>query len=198
LSNIPTLKIVDISNNYLSGVLPFVPHFELVGIETNLDLSLQIDLPAITESPTPQTISNSESSINLPLITGISAVSLMLIILVAAFVIRMILLKRRKEGKETEIELRLLPKYSSKNKQIRLMSKINSGGFGVVWKARYKGQTVAIKLIRMDKHEGKEYDNKRNVNTVKMVADESLVMGLMVHERIVRFIKFEIESLGIV
>jgi serine/threonine protein kinase len=102
----------------------------------------------------------------------------------------LILLKRRKQGKETEIELRLIPKYSSKNKQIRLMKKINSGGFGVVWKARYKGQTVAVKLIRMDK--------ERNLKIVKMVADEFSIMKLMVHERIVRFIMFEIESLGIV
>jgi hypothetical protein len=46
-----------------------------------------------------------------------------------------ILLKRRKQGKETAIELKLLPKYSSPNKQIRLMRKLNSGGFGVVWEA---------------------------------------------------------------
>jgi serine/threonine protein kinase len=70
------------------------------------------------------------------------------------------------------------------------MNKINSGGFGVVWKARYKGQTVAIKLIRMDK--------ERNLKIVKMVVDESNIMMLMVHERIVRLIMFEIESLGIV
>jgi serine/threonine protein kinase len=31
-----------------------------------------------------------------------------------------------------------------------------------------------------------------------MVTDESMIMKLMVHERIVRFIMFEIESLGIV
>jgi serine/threonine protein kinase len=107
-------------------------------------------------------------------------------------------MKRREQGKETEIELRLLPKYSSPNKQIRLMRLLNSGGFGVVWKARYKGQTVAIKLIRVDKHEGKEYDNERKVKTVKMVVDEASIMGQMAHKRIVRFIMFEVESLGIV
>jgi hypothetical protein len=40
LANISSLKIVNITNNYLSGVLPFVPSFELIGIETNLELSL--------------------------------------------------------------------------------------------------------------------------------------------------------------
>jgi serine/threonine-protein kinase TNNI3K len=70
------------------------------------------------------------------------------------------------------------------------MRMLNSGGFGVVWKARYKGQTVAIKLIRMDK--------ERNLKIVKMVVDEYSIMKLMVHARIVRFIMFEVESLGIV
>jgi serine/threonine protein kinase len=47
-----------------------------------------------------------------------------------------------------------------------------------------------LKLIRIDK--------ERNLRIVKMVTDESMIMKLMVHERIVRFIMFEIESLGIV
>jgi serine/threonine protein kinase len=108
------------------------------------------------------------------------------------------ILIRRKQGKESDIELRLLPKYSSTNKQIRLMRLLNSGGFGVVWKARYKGQTVAIKLIRMDKFKNKNDDNMRYFNTVKIVVEEASIMELMVHERIVKYIMFEIESLGIV
>jgi hypothetical protein len=40
LANISSLKVVDITNNYLSGVLIFVPNFELIGIDSNLDLSL--------------------------------------------------------------------------------------------------------------------------------------------------------------
>jgi hypothetical protein len=190
--NISSLQTVDISNNFLSGELPFDPSFELIGLASNPDLSLPIDLPAIIESPTEtpkssQQDTNKEFNINIPLVVGLTTAVFLIILLVALIVI---LLKRREQGKETEIELRLLPKYSSPIKQIRLMRKINSGGFGVVWKARYKGQTVAIKLIRMDK--------ERNLKNVKMVADESLIMELMVHERIVRFIMFEIESLGIV
>jgi hypothetical protein len=192
LSNISSLLIVDISNNYLSGVLPFHPSFDLIGLASNWDLSLPFAPSIITESPTEtpdlsQNISTNESDISLPLIIGVSAALLLIILLITAV---LILLKRRKQGKETEIELRLLPKYSSPNKQIRLMNKINSGGFGVVWKARYKGQTVAIKLIRVDKGSA--------LKVVKMVADESLIMELMVHERMVKFIMFEIESLGIV
>jgi hypothetical protein len=47
LANISSLKIVDITNNYLSGVLPFYPQFNIIGIETNLDLYLPL-----SESPT--------------------------------------------------------------------------------------------------------------------------------------------------
>jgi hypothetical protein len=200
MSNISSLQTVDISNNFLSGVIPFVPSFKLIGIESNLGLSLPIDLPKINESHTEtpylsQNISTNESDISFQIVSGISAGFILIVLLVIAVVI---LFKRREQGKETEIELKLIPKYSSSNKQIRLMCILNSGGFGVVWKARYKGQTVAMKLIRMDKHEGKEYDNERNVKIFKMVVDESSIMELMVHERIVRFIMFEIESLGIV
>jgi hypothetical protein len=192
MSNISTLQKVNISNNFLSGVLHFVPSFELIGIESNLDFLLPIDLSAIIKSPTdtpdfPHDISSNENYSSLPHIIGLSVGALVLGFLAVTVAI---LFKRRKQGKETEIELRLLPKYSSSVKQIRLMSKINSGGFGVVWKARYKGQTVAIKLIRMDK--------ERNLKIVKMVVDEASIMGLMAHDRIVRFIMFEVESLGIV
>jgi serine/threonine protein kinase len=189
LSNISSLQIVDISNNLLFGVLPFHPAFKLIGIESNWDLSLPVGLATIespTETPDPTQDIN-ESIINLSLIIGLAAGALVLVLLVISVVI---LIQRRDQGKETEIELRLLPKYSSPNKQIRLITKINSGGFGIVWKARYKGQTVALKLIRVDKG--------RAIKVVKMVADESLILELMVHERIVRFILFEIESLGIV
>jgi hypothetical protein len=185
LSNISSLQLVDISNNYLSGVLPFQPSFELVGLASNWDLSLPFAPTIITESPTETP--GIKGNNNLLLIAGILAGLLLIGLLLIAVVI---LFKRRGQGMETEIELRLLPKYSSPNKQIRLMKKINSGGFGVVWKARYKGHTVAIKLIRMDK--------ERNLKIVKMVVDESKIMMLMVHKRIVRFIMFEIESLGIV
>jgi hypothetical protein len=200
MSKISSLQIVDISNNFLSGVLPFEPSFELIGIASNWDLSLPIAKQTTIESPTEtpktsQNISNDENNINTPLIIGLSIGALAIVLLAVAVVF---LMKRREQGKETEIELRLLPKYSSPNKQIRLMRLLNSGGFGVVWKARYKGQKVAIKLIRMDKLEGKEHDTERKIKIVKMVADETLIMELMVHERIVRFIMFEIESLGIV
>jgi hypothetical protein len=46
MSNLSSLQIVDISNNFLSGLIPFDTLFEIIGIESNLDLSLPIDLPS--------------------------------------------------------------------------------------------------------------------------------------------------------
>jgi hypothetical protein len=192
LSTISALQIVDITNNFLSGVIPFLPTFDLIGVDSNPELSLPSESPLETQEP--DVSSNVSESSSVALIIGIT-LTVLLIILVPGIAV-LILLKRRKQGKETDIELKLLPKYSSPNKQIRLMRKINSGGFGVAWEARYKGETVAMKLIRIDKYEGR--DNARKLKLIKMVTDESLIMELMVHKRIVRFIKFEIESLGIV
>jgi hypothetical protein len=159
-------------------------------------ISTSIEIPTEITSPISQTISYGEKDpANVTLIIGLSAIAILVIVLLTAVVM---ILKRRKQGKESYFDLRLLPKYSSPNKDIRLMRMLASGGFGVVWKARYKGQTVALKLIRMDKYEGKEYDRTRNVKIFKMVVDEASIMELMVHERVVRFIMFEIESLGIV
>jgi hypothetical protein len=105
MSNIQTLQILDISNNFLSGVLPFAPLFELIGIESNWDLSLPFAPTIITKSPTESPNPSHYTSINESEIAGIS-VGLLLIVLFAVAV--GILLKRRKQGKESKIELMLL------------------------------------------------------------------------------------------
>jgi hypothetical protein len=92
ISNISSLQIVDISSNLLSGVLPFIPSFKLIGIESNLGLSLPIDLPTIIESPTDtpdlsQNVSTNESDITIPLIVGISTGSLLLFVLLVIAVV---------------------------------------------------------------------------------------------------------------
>jgi brassinosteroid insensitive 1-associated receptor kinase 1 len=191
LASISSLQTVNISNNKMSGVLPFTPMFELLGLESNLDLSLPSNGTSIGLT-TPE-----NDTISAPNIAGITAGVLVVVLLVTAIMLHLV---RRKRGIETELELRLIPKYSSSDKQIRLVSMINSGGFGVVWKARYKEETVAIKLLRMDKEKalGKNESSTRNVKKLKMVADEAAIMELMVHDRIVKFVIFEIESLGLV
>jgi hypothetical protein len=204
MANITSLQIVDVSNNFLSGPLKFLPSFELIGFLSLPDLSsnnssdsnsTQTDSTTFTIAVSQEITSSGSESSKAALLLKLAIAGLLFLLL---FIAIAILLKRRKQGKESLIELRLLPKYSSKNKKIRLLSKINSGGFGVVWKARYKGETVAIKLIRMDKYEGKKYSNETNVKIFKMVVEEASIMELMVHKRIVKFIMFEIESLGIV
>jgi hypothetical protein len=191
LANIASLVILDITDNALSGVLPFSPSFDLIGIESNTGLLL----PELLDSS--KLLDSSNLTVNndpdIVFIAGLSIAALTIIAIVASI---SFVLWRRKQGMESNIELRLLPKYSSPNKQVRLMRKINSGGFGVVWKARHQGKTVAIKLIRMDKYEDKAGD--LSFKALKMVVDEAAVMELMVHDRIVKFIMFEIESLGIV
>jgi hypothetical protein len=195
---IPSLQIIDISNNLLSGVIPFDPLFVIVGVDSNADLSLPGEsAPAPTESTlsVPE-IENGDTGV--ALVAGISMVAFVLFIFLASAIIMSKLKARRKQGKETDIELRLIPKYTSPNKKIRLMSKLASGGFGVVWKAKYQGNNVAVKLIRMDRFEGKENDGDAQTKMLKMVIDEAAIMELMVHDRIVRFVYFEIESFGIV
>jgi serine/threonine protein kinase len=90
----------------------------------------------------------------------------------------------------------LLKKYTSDTKRIQLIKKLNVGGFGVVWKAKFDGQIVAVKLIRMDKY--KDKNDKDGLQLVKMVVEEALIMQQLEHDRVVRYIKFEMDSLGIV
>jgi hypothetical protein len=49
----------------------------------------------------------------------------------------------------------------------------------------------------MDKNEENEED-EMGINILKMVVEEASIMQIMVHERIAKFIMFEIESFGIV
>jgi hypothetical protein len=203
ISKISTLQTADISNNVLSGVIPFLPTFDLIGIESNNNLFLPssptpIDSPIDENKETQNTSSTEPAASNIGMIIGGAALGIAFFLFLFAAVIRVVLLKRREQGKETDIELQILPKYSSPTKNIRMIKLLNSGGFGVVWKARYQRKTFALKLIRMDKYEDKDIDDKRKLKIVKMVIDEASIMELMVHERIVRFIMFEIESLGIV
>jgi hypothetical protein len=211
IARLEFLRIVDISNNKMSGIITFDPPFTLIGVDSNSELTYagKTNIEPTGSSSTDTSVSNDEASTsNIPMIVGISAGFLVFLI---AFVVALaIILKRRvtggtdeekeenEESEDGEIEMTPHQKYSSSNKQIRLLSKINSGGFGIVWKAKYEGKTVAIKLIRLDKYEGMEYDPERNVKLFTMVVDEASIMEVMVHERIVRFIMFEIESIGIV
>jgi hypothetical protein len=115
LATITSLKIVDITNNKMTGVIQFVPTFDLIGIESNLDLSL--DATAETPTVEPQnTISDVESNVNLPMIVGVCAAVIALIVFVTFIAI---LLKRRVKGKgkDCDIALQSLPSYSSVPKQ---------------------------------------------------------------------------------
>jgi hypothetical protein len=49
-----------------------------------------------------------------------------------------------------------------------------------------------MKLIRMDK------EDELEIKMLKLVVEKASIMEIMVHERTVKFIMFEIESFGIV
>jgi hypothetical protein len=107
LATITSLKTVDITNNKMSGVIQFVPTFDLIGIESNFDLSLV----ATAETPPvePQnTIPDVESNGNIPIIVGGCSAVIALILIV-------IFLKRRVKGKDSDIELQSLLSSSGGN-----------------------------------------------------------------------------------
>jgi serine/threonine protein kinase len=188
MANIPLLISVNVTGNMLSGVVPFIPTFEIIGIESNGGLSLPAQIISLAIISDSAKDSGAET-----IIIAVSSIAAFAIILIVVSTY-LILLKRRKQGKGSDIERKLLPRYSCSSEKVRLMSKINSGGFGVVWKARYQKKTVAIKLIRTDKFK----DDDLNLQVVRMVVDEAAIMEAMVHDRMVKFLLFEIESLGIV
>lgn len=78
---------------------------------------------------------------------------------------------RRVKGLETDIELKVIPKFTSDKRKIRLLRKIATGSFGVVWKGKYEGETVAVKLVRVDKMKGDD-----SLKMAKMVCDEAIIM----------------------
>lgn len=100
---------------------------------------------------------------------------------------------RRSKGLESDLELRVIPRYTSANRNIRLLGKIATGSFAIVWKGKYNRELVAVKLIRAEKKK-----DKGNVKMAQMICDEAITMQKMNHPRIVKFIFFESQSMGIV
>lgn len=130
-------------------------------------------------------------SISIPAIAaGVAA------IFVVAIIIAICVIRRRK-GIESDLERKVIPRYAGSGRKIKLVSKISSGGFGVVWKGEYEGKTVAVKMLNLEKAKTDSSSDEK-LKQVKMVCDEAETMQLMTHERIVKFLFFEVESLGLV
>jgi serine/threonine protein kinase len=173
-------------------MIPFEPSFNLSGIETNPGLTNYIEPIIPVEVIEAGSVSIPSSSFALIVSVTCTILTVIILFVSAYFAIVM----RRRQGKDSALELKLMKKYTSDTKQIQLLKKLNTGGFGVVWKARFNGELVAVKLIRMDKV--KSGDDADPLRTVKMVVEEAGIMQRLTHGRIVKYIMFEMDSLAIV
>jgi serine/threonine protein kinase len=72
------------------------------------------------------------------------------------------------------------------------ISKISAGAFGEVWRGTHKGKSVAIKKMKF------EVRPKDQLVFVQGMIDEAKIMKEMCHERVVRFIGFDIKSFSII
>lgn len=121
-----------------------------------------------------------------------------LLLVVALVIAYGVLLWRRKNERYTELELKIIPKYTTGDRrQIRLFNPLQIGGFGEVWKGRYNNRVVAIKIPNK-KAKRKLVKMNDMMKLGKMIEDEANAMHEMKHPRTVEFIFFEIESLAIV
>lgn len=91
------------------------------------------------------------------------------------------------QGIESDIELKIIPRYTSSSGKIRLLKRLARGEFGVVWKAK-----DMIRLENIDE------EPEKYMKRATMVRDEAATMQLMTHERNVKLNYFESASLSIV
>jgi hypothetical protein len=215
IGNLINLRVLNLERNSLSGQIPeslkFLVLLEelylanndgLTGTIPNLSQLRIIDVDdgiAVRKDPsfsqeaqgleTDQSASQESSQV---LIVALS-LGAAFIVLVAVGIILFSRYKR-KSG-ETAHELDFLNSEQAKivNKDIVLICKLNSGGFGTIWKARYKGEIVAIKRMNVLSDDLPE---KNRLG--KMFFKEVTMIQQMKHDRIVKFISFEIESFSLI
>jgi hypothetical protein len=78
---------------------------------------------------------------------------------------------------------------------IKIETMVGNGGFGDVWRAKYRGIDVAVKTMRESTDPA---DLRRNLKLGNMLTREAEIMEHMKHERIVLFIGFRITPLSLV
>lgn len=107
--------------------------------------------------------------------------------------------KRRKSTKAVSIEANSITTptiksnfYAKISDDLELIQELSAGGFGQVYKGVFKGNVVAVKQLTTD-------DRKVDkINHVRMFIDEAEVMIEMKHERICKFIEFDVNSLSLI
>lgn len=196
LNTITGLQRVNVSGNLASISLSFIPEFELIlymDERDNHTSSGTQQEQELNQGPDVISIGPEDGGDSTVLIAATTAVSLVVMAGLAVTTLGV----RRKIGKTSDFELTVYPKYASSNKKIRLIKEMASGGFGTVWKAKYKKQIVAVKLINMKKRSGNDGSDAM-VTMLKSVVDEASVMISLRHPRIVQILGFEVESLAII
>lgn len=73
---------------------------------------------------------------------------------------------------------------------------LGEGGFGIVRKAQYKGQTVAVKSLKVN--ETVDGRNNSKLHSMELFVAEAKKMAQISHPRIVEFLGFVMESFSII
>jgi hypothetical protein len=94
---------------------------------------------------------------------------------------------------ETAEERSLVGKvYGTGGNQLKIISRLSSGGFGEVWLAKFKGKKVAVKTLKGSPNV------KQKSKLVRMLVHEAEIMAQQKHARIVLFIGFRVDPLSLV
>lgn len=178
------LEIVDLTGNSVYIVNGYSPPFKIIGSTSLLSLSTEV----------------SRETGSMMLYLGVSITAAVVLLAIIFAVIIVVLTRRRKHGKTSSFELAVYPKYTSDAKDIRILKKIATGGFGVVWKGKYGKEIVAIKMVKLSMEnmiDGDGMSDKR-AGVLKGLVDEASLMQKIKHPRIVEIIAFEVQSMSIV
>jgi hypothetical protein len=191
LQSLVLLEELYLSNNAgLTGTIQYLPLLKIVdvGAGINVEKSSQ---GLIAPIPDADQSESKESSQVLIVAISLGTVFIALVAFAALF----FYCRYKKRTINTVYELKTLKREQEKihNKNIVLICKLSSGGFGTVWKAKYNGKEVAIKRMN-----GKSDDLVEKNMLGKMFFEEVIMIQQMKHDRIVKYISFEVESFSLI
>lgn len=205
INSLINLRELHLQNTQLSGQLPItmasMESLELLNITGTPELEITFE-PAfstvtgqeILVGDNQGIVADGDDRIVIYLASTGAFLGLVSAALVAGFCL---LRSRRKDGLYTEFDLKLIPKYTGRKREIRLLQPLQTGGFGAVWKGRYQKRIVAVK-IPSDKQWSPKSNEVDAIRVSEMISKEASIMTQMKHPRVVEFIHLELESLSIV
>jgi LRR receptor-like serine/threonine-protein kinase FLS2 len=177
------------SNAGLTGTIKYLPSLRIVDVGAGINVEkssehLNASIPKADQSE------NEESSQVMIVALSLGAVLIALVAFAVLFIRRY-----KKKNSDNVYELQTLKREQEKihNKNIVLICKLSSGGFGTVWKAKFNGKEVAIKRMN-----GKSDDLVEKNKLGKMFFEEVIMIQQMKHDRIVKYISFEVESFSLI